>query len=104
LRKNLCWFRISAHKLNIEKGRHTNKTLKDRLCTKCDLQEIEDEEQALIRCPLYAAQRDLFFQFINNSNINFEHLPDEVKFIWLMSNEDTTCISALAHFINQNFF
>ena len=102
-RKNLCRFRLSAHSLRIETGRHKNTQLKDRLCTKCNLQQIEDEEHALIRCPFYKTQRQLLFQVVNSTNSNFDHLPDEAKFIWLMSSEDGTSISALAKFVN-NFF
>jgi hypothetical protein len=103
LRKNLCRFRISAHKLNIETGRHKNIPLKDRLCTKCNLQQIEDEEHALITCPFYNIERQTLLQIVNNSNNNFSQLPDEAKFIWLMANEDSDIMYALAKFINIFF-
>ena len=50
LRKALCRFRINAHDLRIESGRYsknpTNRT--DRICTRCDKNEVEDEFHFLL--------------------------------------------------------
>ena len=43
-------FRISSHKLEIEKGRHRRKKLdvKDRICKFCKSGEVEDEKHMLL--------------------------------------------------------
>ena len=104
LRKNFCRFRISAHNLNIETGRHKNIPLKERLCTKCNLLQVEDEVHALVICPFYDPQRQTLFETANNSSPHFSQLPAEAKFTWLMSNEDGSIIYTLANFISSNFF
>ena len=48
LRKPLTAFRISAHKLNIERGRYLNLKVEDRICNVCMV--IEDEMHALCQC------------------------------------------------------
>ena len=40
-RKSFSAFRISAHKLQIERGRYLGKTIEERLCTSCN--KVEDE-------------------------------------------------------------
>ena len=57
VRRELTKFRISAHKLMIEVGRHGNINLDERICTVCPMQEIEDELHSLLRCSHYATER-----------------------------------------------
>ena len=70
-RYNLAKIRISAHKLEIEMGRHKRKTIqengitkrvhipeKERLCQNCDLACVEDEIHFLFQCPLYKVEQD----------------------------------------------
>jgi hypothetical protein len=47
----LIRFRISAHNVEIEKGRHQNIPLNERICKLCKL-EIEDEIHLLLQCPI----------------------------------------------------
>ena len=54
---DLCKFRISAHKLNIEVG-HYNKTPRnERFCKKCNTGEIEDEMHFLLLCNHFETDR-----------------------------------------------
>jgi hypothetical protein len=54
---DLCKFRISAHKLNIEVG-HYNKTPRnERFCKKCNTSEIEDEMHFLLLCNHFETDR-----------------------------------------------
>ena len=50
-RNILIRFRISAHTLEIEKGRHQNRPLNERICKLCKL-EIVDEIHFLLQCPI----------------------------------------------------
>ena len=43
-------FRISAHKLEIEKGRYIGLKVEDRICQLCK-DDIEDEVHFLLQCP-----------------------------------------------------
>ena len=56
LRSSMAQFRLSAHKLEIEKGRFISNTYippKERLCKECNMNECEDEKHFLLHCPLY---------------------------------------------------
>ena len=41
--KSLTKLRISAHKLEIENGRYSRKSVADRVCKKCNYNKVEDE-------------------------------------------------------------
>ena len=62
-RKYISKFRISAHSLNIETGRHQGIDRIQRKCTKCQQQEIEDEFHFILKCPFY---NDLGKKFLKN--------------------------------------
>lgn len=53
LRKYLTRFRLSAHKLAIETGRHNNINLEDRICIFCNQNRIKSEYHMLLVCPKY---------------------------------------------------
>jgi hypothetical protein len=53
----LTKFRISAHNLNIEKGRYIGTKDEDRICNLCK-NNIEDEVHFLITCPLLEKFRE----------------------------------------------
>ena len=53
-------FRTSSHKLNVEIGRHHNVSRRNRICTKCNLRDIEDEYHFIFICPLYNDLRHKF--------------------------------------------
>ena len=59
-RKNFTKFRISSHKLMIEKGRYHGIPREERLCLRCDLKEIEDEIHFIFQCPHFAQSRGHF--------------------------------------------
>ena len=46
-------FRFSAHSLNVETGRYDAIARENRICTKCDLLDIEDEFHFILKCPFY---------------------------------------------------
>ena len=55
LRKSLTALRISAHKLNIERGRYLNLKVEDRICNVCMV--IGDEIHALCQCKKFIITR-----------------------------------------------
>ena len=65
LRKSLTAFRISAHKLNIERGRYLNLKVEDRLCNVCMV--IEDEIYALCQCKKFSLLREQMYQTVFNT-------------------------------------
>ena len=60
LRKKITQLRLSAHKLEIEVGRHKNVKREERFCQHCRMGKIESEEHFLFECPNYSKEREDF--------------------------------------------
>ena len=59
-RSTLCKFRISAHSLEIEKGRYYNIPRENRVCLSCKAGKVEDELHLFLSCPSNAHLRQDF--------------------------------------------
>ncbi|KAK3107890.1 hypothetical protein FSP39_024531 [Pinctada imbricata] len=98
-------FRISAHSLAIETGRHTRPVtpVENRLCRNCASGEIEDEVHVLIRCTQYTDKRQEVFETVGDICKNFNILSDENKLLYLLNSEDDTlmiCVDFINHIID----
>lgn len=92
-RHALARFRISSHRLGIEIGRYTNTPLNDRVCTLCNMNQIESEYHFLLVCPKY---RDLRVKFFKPY---YCHWPNINKFENIMNSNHRTTIYNLSKFI-----
>jgi len=83
----LARLRISAHRLQIERGRYTTPLTpaEHRLCKKCALTEIEDEFHLLMKCTNYTTLRQIFFMKVYELCPNAKTLDDKNKFLYIMS-------------------
>ena len=85
-RISLAKFRLSNHKLMIEKGRHLNidKTL--RKCPFCS--SIEDELHFLVNCKMFAPLRTELMNNVQNKlpDTNFKLMSDQAILITLLNN------------------
>ena len=96
MRKALSAFRISAHNLNIERGRYLNLKVEDRQCSICNV--IEDEIHALCQCKKFNVLRDQMYQtIIKKLNIN---KTDKEIFIEILTCGDTVILKAVGMFIS----
>ena len=93
----LTQFRISAHNLTIETGRHLNVARENRVCTLCNMRCIESEYHMLLVCPTY---RDLRNKYFPNY---YCHWPNLQKFDSLMCCETALRQRNLAKFIYEAF-
>ena len=103
IRKSFTRFRVSAHDLEIERGRYKNIKSDNRTCKHCQMLEKEDEFHFLIACPKYTAEREILFTYSAKYCLNFNTLSDQNKFLWLMTTEDTGVITKLAFYIHSCF-
>ena len=94
-RKSLTAFRISAHKLQIERGRYIGKKIEDRLCTLCN--NVEDEIHLLCECVKYQLFRTNMYRNIGNSFSDV--VPNRERFISLMTSTDVKVVKSLGHFV-----
>ena len=60
LRKIYSRFRLNSHDPEIERGRYGTKSTPpdERLCSLCNLNEVEDEFHFLVICPRYVDERN----------------------------------------------
>jgi hypothetical protein len=73
--------------LKIETGRYTNTPEEERLCTVCNMSEVESEEHSLIRCQAYQDIRENLFQNAVILNPTFVNFNDCEKLCFILSNE-----------------
>jgi len=99
-RSQISKIRVSAHTLEIEKGRHKKERVHadQRFCRFCPNQ-VEDEQHFIIKCPKYDYYREKFYLEISKCATNFRALTDEEKLIWLFIMEDHDLIYKLASFL-----
>ena len=62
--------RCTAHNLLVETGRHNNTEYENRLCSLCDLLQIEDEFHFVMICPFYTTLREIYLPNIVNSSLS----------------------------------
>lgn len=101
-RQIITKFRVSAHDLEIERGRYSGVTAENRICRLCNL-EVEDEFHFLLKCPSLARIRDIYMQKIYKNFKNIVQLSDENKFIWILSSEDKLVFDILANMLHTLF-
>ena len=99
-RTSLTRFRLSNHKLMIEKGRHGNLKPHERLCQVCK-DCIEDETHFLITCPLYETLRKPVLDYCNSVKSNFQFYTDKEKLYFIMTSE--TLLGDVAKFVHDGF-
>ena len=95
---SMARYRMSSHDLNIERGRYNNPItpINQRICTRCELNEIDDEIHLLLHCNAINNERKILFNSVN-ATINIQ--PTNEMFLQIMTSRDITVVKSLAHFI-----
>ena len=76
-------FRLSDHRLNIERGRYSNTPRHERMCAFCP-NHIENELHFLLHCSKYDKSRREFFNKLSQINSGFLALDDTNKMVFLL--------------------
>ena len=104
-RKYFSRLRTSAHRLNIETGRHKRPPIprESRTCNFCNNDSVEDECHFLLECTLTSELRSSLFKKLDFTLINT--LTDIDLFIFIMSYNqgDTEIIGVILDFVNKAF-
>ena len=103
IRKCFMSFRISSHKLEIERGRHKRHSVEKRVCIYCSSNTVEDEKHFIFECSLYDSLRQNFFTEIKKLCKHFSNLSQEARLIWLMPNECDEIIFLFSRYIYDCF-
>ncbi len=96
LRSTLTRYRLSGHKLMIETGRHRQTWLppEQRLCSHCDLNQMETELHFLTECSKYTDIQTVYYDKIQQIHPTFTTLPDQEKLAYLLGEHKTCCVLA----------
>ena len=84
IRQKVSKFRLSNHRLAIEKGRHEGLQIEQRVCTFCP-DRIEDEAHFLFQCPTYQILRERYLEPVIENIRGFEFFPIDFKVKAIMS-------------------
>ena len=93
LQMQFARFRLSAHQLNIEKGRHLQLNRNERLCTLCNSSAVESEFHFLLNCQKYLYLRRKYN--INQSRATIS------TFKIIMSTKHTQKLLNLMNFVKS---
>ncbi len=99
LRSTLTRYRLSRHKLMMETGRHRQTWLppEQRLCSHCDLNQMDTELHFLTECSKYTDGCNLwtvFYDKIQQIHPTFTTLPDQEKLAYLFGEHKTCYVFA----------
>ena len=86
-RNILTKFRISSHKLKIEKGRYMNIPAERRICRLCNL-DVENEIHFLLECPSLTNTRREILDQIESRFPNLKFLDIKSRFVWRLLSAD----------------
>ena len=84
-RSALAKFRCGVAPLQVEVGRYLGIKKDMRICALCNLNELEDEGHALLRCSLHTDLRDDLFRYCD-SIIDFNELSEIDKLCFILSD------------------
>ena len=101
----LTRLKVSAHKLNIEIGRHRRQYIPrhQRLCLYCNCGEIDDEIHFLLKRNFHAEARYSLFQLIASYLLLQEPINEVEIFTTVMTNKKPLILNALGKFVYQEF-
>ena len=113
-RQALSRFRLSAHTLEIEKGRWRRKLvngkwrsyktpIEERLCIFCPNNDVETEFHVLMTCTRYSDLRLDLFDTAKTFIANFDNLNADNKFIAMLQCDETSLTHQIAKCIYQIF-
>ena len=104
-RNAIAKLRTSSHKLEIETGRWNKIPRDQRICKKCILNKIEDENHFLFECQMYSNERSEFYDTIKSKiKVDLSHSPNnETRIQEIFYSENLGTLNALGKFIKNAF-
>ena len=98
-RQSLTKFRISCHRLIIERGRYINIPEDLRICSHCNTGEIGNETHFLFNCTKFHTDRQPLIKIIDLVCKDYAKLNSTQKLSWLMNCEHKDILISAARFI-----
>ena len=100
-RKAITRLRISAHSLQIEKGRHLGRPVAERKCVYCTSGEIEDEYHIIMKCAAYDNTRKREFDKLKISIPFLCTISEKDQFVEIMKIDNISKITALSNLLEN---
>ena len=91
----LIKFRTLNHRLPIQTGRWRNTPRNERLCTKCDLNDLGDEFHYILKCPFFCNQRAKYVP------LKYWKYPNVLNFQALFGTPNKKLLSNIAYFVKD---
>ena len=86
--------------MKIERGRHLKLSVENRICTKCNLKQVEDEFHCMMICSKCNEERNLLLNILGKEVINWNILDMEDKLLLIMKiNSQTMKVANIIHHI-----
>ncbi len=90
-----CLFSVTVRRVEGGRGRgETDKHGLQRLCSHCDLNQMETELHFLTECSKYTDIRRVYYDKIQQIHPTFTTLPDQEKLAYLLGEHKTCCVFA----------
>ena len=100
-RSILSKIRLSAHSLNIEKGRHLSTPESERTCKICNTGDVEDELHFLSICTKYSPERSQYKKKVSDY-LNFDiNLLNDNFLINCLNSNSYTILKLTCNYINN---
>ena len=97
-RMSMTKFRLSNHRLMIEKGRHMNIEREERKCPFCPT--VEDEYHFLLHCRIYSTLREIMLSNVQDKLNEQLDINDEMKMMrYLLGNTELSPL--VAKYLNK---
>ena len=95
LRLGVLPLRVESGRYELPKVDHNN-----RICRQCTLEEVENEEHFMLKCPKHSFRRNLLFSSIKNLDI-FTSMNNLDKLKFLLNDPDI--VKSSSQFIIESF-
>ncbi len=94
-----CLFSVTVRRVEGGRGRGRDRAVsglppEQRLCSHCDLNQMETELHFLTECSKYTDIRTVYYDKIQQIHPTFTTLPDQEKLAYLLGEHKTCCVFA----------
>ncbi len=89
-----CLFSVTVRRVEGGRDRQTWLPPEQRLCSHCDLNQMETELHFLTECSKYTDIRTVYYDKIQQIHPTFTTLPDQEKLAYLLGEHKTCCVPA----------
>ena len=104
LRQKITQLRLSAHKLEIEVGRHKGVNRDERICMYCRMGKVESEEHFLFECPNYNENREDFRTQLSLYDQKFNRKMGEIELLKeIFESKDNHVFNLLGNFLHKSW-